>query len=878
MNPLFQDRHQAGRKLAEYIELSAHEKNNALILALPRGGVPVGFELSQALEIPLDVLIVRKVGHPFHPEYGIGAIAETGASWMDPQAVGLSGIPVEKIERIMEKEKVEILRRVAQYRKNEPLPPLVGKTVILADDGLATGVTARVAARSIRSAGAKRIIIAVPVCSELAVESLRAEGHEVIAVKQSSKFRSASQFFSNFNQVSDLEVIALLEKAKAMQNKKTPRQGKVQIPLTNGRETVGLLNQPAKMKGLVIFAHGSGSGIASPRNRKVAAVLNQAGFGTLLIDLLTKEEAADRRQVFNIPLLAQRLVRATEWLKTQNLANELPFGYFGASTGAAAALVAAASLKQQISAVVSRGGRPDMALEHLPQVVAPTLLLVGGQDTSVIPLNEVAARHLPAAKLRLIPAATHLFKEPGTLEQVCAETTQWFLKHLAHTDTQINSPRADPRAHQGRHLIKKQAQPLRSVSDLGSLIEKLAAAKIVMLGESSHGTREFYEWRRVISQELITRYGFKFIAVEGDWPPCAAINRFIHTPSETESARALLRNFQRWPTWMWANTEMIQLTDWMKSHNAKNPTDQQVDFFGLDVYSLFESIDEVLKTLRKIDLGLARQAQLQYECFDSFKRNEKAYLKSLVHFSDGCEVQVLTALRDVLELRLEGPLAKEVFDAQQNARIVRNAEHYYRAMIHGDEDSWNVRDRHMMETLNSLLTQYGPEGKAIVWAHNTHIGDYRATDMLHLGQVNIGGLARQEWGASKVALLGFGTYQGKVMASHAWDGPAEVMTLPPGRSPSYESLFHQVSQDLHQNAFFVWLKDGPIYDALSPVMDHRAVGVVYHPASERFGNYVPTSLSQRYDGFIFVDRTKALDPLPQKFMRQEIPETWPRGF
>jgi len=429
------------------------------------------------------------------------------------------------------------------------------------------------------------------------------------------------------------------------------------------------------------------------------------------------------------------------------------------------------------------------------------------------------------------------------------------------------------------HAIEERLHPLRSKFDLRPLIDQISHAKIVMLGEASHGTQEFYEWRRLISEWLIAKHDFRFIAVEGDWPPCYELNRYIRT-KDGGDVKNVLSHFNRWPTWMWANTETIRLAEWMKNHNRTVSEENKIGFYGLDVYSLFESIDAVLKQLEKINPFLAKRARVRYECFDQFNRNEKVYAKSLIEFPEGCETEVIESLEELLSHRLDG--AKEaqenLFDAQQNARIIANAESYYRTMIHGNEDSWNVRDRHMLEALDTLLNRFGEGTKAIVWAHNTHIGDYRATTMAAEGQINIGGLAREKWGEDNVALVGFGTYQGEVIASHAWDGPIETMPVPPGMVDSYEEAFHAVSESKGQKAFFLKLKSkGTREGPLAEVRGHRAIGVVYHPTYERFGNYVPTSLAHRYDAFLFFDETKAIEPLHVAFNREEIPETWPQG-
>lgn len=429
--------------------------------------------------------------------------------------------------------------------------------------------------------------------------------------------------------------------------------------------------------------------------------------------------------------------------------------------------------------------------------------------------------------------------------------------------------------------IRERSHRLHEKSDLAPLIERVKNSKVVMLGEATHGTHEFYDWRREISQELITHHGFDFIAVEGDWPPCQSLNNYITHGSEFGTAREALGAFQRWPTWMWANAEIAELAEWLRQHNASSENERHVGFHGLDVYSLFESLEAVQEQLTKINPFLARRAKTLYSCFERFNQDERRYARSLVQMPEGCEAEVAQVLSELLTFKLDGLKDREaaLFDARQNARIVRNAEDYYRTMILGTEDSWNVRDRHMMETLELLLDYYGPTAKGIVWEHNTHIGDYRATDMLSMGQVNIGGLARERLGDDQVSLVGFGTYEGSVIASHSWDGPTQTLPVPPGREGSYEAAFHEacVADGISQQYILMEDQDRGETSELAQKLGHRAIGVVYDPAHERWGNYVPTSLANRYDAFVFIDHTRAVDPYPISFIHEEFPETWPRG-
>lgn len=437
--------------------------------------------------------------------------------------------------------------------------------------------------------------------------------------------------------------------------------------------------------------------------------------------------------------------------------------------------------------------------------------------------------------------------------------------------------------------IQRKAQTFQNVSELEPLISRVKNSKVVMLGEATHGTHEFYDWRRVISQELIANHGFDFIAVEGDWPPCQMLNDYVMHGSHYGTARETLNAFHRWPTWMWANAEVAELAEWLRQYNAsasaKARTDigknEKVGFHGLDVYSLFESIEVVLEHLNDINPFLARRARTLYSCFERFNQDERRYARSLTQTPEGCETEVAQVLSELLSFKLNGLKDREavLFDARQNARIVKNAENYYRTMIMGTEDSWNVRDRHMMETLELLLDRYGPNAKGIVWEHNTHIGDYRATDMLRMGQVNIGGLARERLGEDQVSLVGLGTYEGTVIASHSWDGPTQKLPVPPGREGSYEAAFHDACVAEGYTQSFITMNDEDCDETspLSEILGHRAIGVVYDPAHERWGNYVPTSLSNRYDAFVFFDRTRAVEPYSISFLHEEFPETWPRG-
>lgn len=418
--------------------------------------------------------------------------------------------------------------------------------------------------------------------------------------------------------------------------------------------------------------------------------------------------------------------------------------------------------------------------------------------------------------------------------------------------------------------LKNRAIPFHSIDDFYSLIKSYKDKKIVMIGESSHGTHEFYEWREKISRELIEKHGFNFIAVEGDWPACHRIHERVQNKNNADPLDTL-SHFSRWPTWMWGNKEMINVMQWLSDWNKEG---HNVGFHGLDVYSLYESIEQVKKVVSKRDPVIIEKVKDFYSCFDPYMHNEKAYAKSLFHYPEGCAEEVTLALEKILKSNMKHD--EVFFDALQNAKIIRNAEKYYRSMISG-EDSWNIRDYHMEETLERLMDYYGEGAKGIVWAHNTHIGDYRATDMLLYNQVNIGGLARRSFGESNVVLIGFSTYSGSVIASSAWDGRIEVMKIPNAIEESLEDYLHRATQFIGAKQFFIEMKDAKDIEIFHDFIGHRAIGVVYNPAYESQGNYVPTITSKRYDTLIFIDKTTALKPIEIHFDKEKIPETYPFG-
>jgi putative phosphoribosyl transferase len=425
----FRDRREAGRRLAE--RLSGLRAASPLVLGLPRGGVPVAFEVAKALDAPLDILVVRKLGVPFQPELGMGAVGEDGVRVLNPDVLRQAHVTEAQLAEVEARERAEVEERATRLRQGRPAIPLAGRTVVISDDGLATGGTARAAVRVARARGAKRVVLAVPVAPPETVAALRADADDVVAVETPEPFFAIGGWYTDFSPTSDTEVVELLL-AAAGDRERSPVDKEVEIPVEPVR-LPGHLTVPAGAAGLVVFAHGSGSGRHSPRNQAVARALNDAGLGTLLFDLLTPAEEGDRANVFDIPLLATRLGAAAAWLPGDEAAAGLSVGFFGASTGAGAALWAAAEPGSPVRAVVSRGGRPDLARRRLEAVRAPTLLIVGGRDEAVLEMNREAASHLPVEhRIEVVPGATHLFEEPGALEAVADLATRWFLDHLSH--------------------------------------------------------------------------------------------------------------------------------------------------------------------------------------------------------------------------------------------------------------------------------------------------------------------------------------------------------------------------------------------------------------------------------------------------------------
>ncbi|ROS42351.1 erythromycin esterase family protein [Amycolatopsis thermoflava] len=399
---------------------------------------------------------------------------------------------------------------------------------------------------------------------------------------------------------------------------------------------------------------------------------------------------------------------------------------------------------------------------------------------------------------------------------------------------------------------REDAIGLRRVEDLDPLIDRVGDARLVLLGEASHGTADFYRWRAEITKRLIVERGFSFVAVEGDWPDCHRVHCCV--AGGRGDPEAVLSGFDRWPRWMWANDDVVEFARWLTAYNAARFGDRPVGFHGLDVYSLWDSLREILGYLREHQPGQVETALSAMRCFEPFAEDPHDYAYSTRLVPENCESDVLRLLASLRETG-DVPGLDDGFVARQNAEVVAGAERYYRTMVRGDVESWNVRDEHMTDTLYRLLEAYGPSAKAVVWAHNTHVGDARATDMAAAGMLNVGQLVRERHPGESFT-VGFGTHRGTVMAGSRWGAPPEDMPVPPAREDTVESLLHSAVPDT--DSLFLLDEAG---EWASQVRGHRAIGVVYDPRSEWRGNYVPTMLSRRYDAFLFCDFSSAVVPL-----------------
>lgn len=437
------------------------------------------------------------------------------------------------------------------------------------------------------------------------------------------------------------------------------------------------------------------------------------------------------------------------------------------------------------------------------------------------------------------------------------------------------------------NAVQRESRPLQgSASDYDPILKLIHEARFCLLGEATHGTHEFYSDRAEITKRLVKEKAFTAIAVEADWPDAFRVNRYVRGLGDDRNADEALSGFKRFPTWMWRNTVVLDFIEWLRDYNASLPSGAtRVGFYGLDLYSLYTSIEAVLGYLNKVDPEAAKRARYRYSCFEHFAEDTQAYgYAATFGITESCEREVIEQLIELRRRAAEyasrdGRVAEdEFFFAEQNARLVLSAERYYRTMFRGRVESWNLRDRHMVETLDALvkhLNSQGQPAKVAVWEHNSHLGDARATYMADYGEVNVGQLARERYGSDAV-LVGFTTYHGTVTAASEWDGPAERKRVRPALKDSYEASFHEVDMP----NFLLPLRDtGPATIALRDPRLERAIGVIYLPETERQSHYFEARLADQFDAVIHFDETRALQPLERYALWEsgEPPETYPTG-
>jgi erythromycin esterase-like protein len=423
-----------------------------------------------------------------------------------------------------------------------------------------------------------------------------------------------------------------------------------------------------------------------------------------------------------------------------------------------------------------------------------------------------------------------------------------------------------------------------SADGLGPLLDAVGDSGLVLIGEATHGTHEFYKTRAELTRALVLRKGFNLVAVEADWPDAYRVNRWVRHATDERDASTALGDFTRFPRWMWRNRDVVEFVQWLRAHNAGHEAASRVGFYGLDLYSMHASMEAVLMYLRKVDPAAAERARYRYACFEQFGEDTQSYgYAATVGLTKSCEDDVVAELMELRRRAAEyatrdGRIAAdEYFFAEQNARLVRNAEEYYRAMFGGRVESWNLRDTHMMETLDALLAhirQTSGTARAVIWAHNSHLGDARATQMGERGELNLGQLVREKYGRDTF-LVGFTTHTGAVTAASNWDEPAQRKRVRPSIAGSYERLFHDVGLE----RFLLLLREHPAREALREPLLERAIGVIYRPETERLSHYFYARLADQFDAVLHIDETSALEPL-ERWAHDEIdmPETYPTGM
>ncbi|HUQ04773.1 MAG TPA: erythromycin esterase family protein [Kofleriaceae bacterium] len=647
-----------------------HDKD-VVVLALPRGGVPVAYEVARRLRAPLDLLVVRKLGVPGYDELAMGAIASGGIQVKNDHVITRLRIPPAVIAEVAAAEQRELGRRELAYRGNRAPIDVRDRVVILVDDGLATGATMRAAVASLRKRAARSIVVAVPVGAADTCREMGDVADEVVCASQPEDLGAVGVWYEAFEQIDDGEVTALL----------------------------------------------------------------------------------------------------------------------GANSG-----------------------------------------------DSPTPVNT------PAPALMQTPVLT---------------------EGIAHS-----------------------ALPLTGRSgDLDPVMEMIGDARCVLIGESTHGSHEFYKLRAELTKRLIREKGFAAVAIEGDWPDAYRVNRYVRGVGEDRDASEALDDFRRFPQWMWRNADMLDFVGWLRDHNEHQDVTRQIGFYGLDLYSLHGSIEAVLDYLDRTDPDAAARARDRYVCFDQFGSEPERYgYGAGFGLEESCERAVVEQLRELQSLRAERVerdglvTGDERFAFEMNARVAAAAEEYYRMMFHDQVASWNLRDTHMADTLDALLAhldQARTPSKIVVWAHNSHVGDARATLLGEVGELDLGQLCRQRH-PGDTALIGFTTYAGTVTAASEWGGPAERKLVRPALVGSYEELFHRTGLP----RFLLMLRElGEATGGLHEPRLERAIGVIYRPDSERVSHYLRARLPAQFDAVFHIDETRALEPMERTagWERGELPETYPSG-
>ncbi|MGI9035853.1 MAG: erythromycin esterase family protein [Pyrinomonadaceae bacterium] len=436
-------------------------------------------------------------------------------------------------------------------------------------------------------------------------------------------------------------------------------------------------------------------------------------------------------------------------------------------------------------------------------------------------------------------------------------------------------------------IIREKAVPLNNANDVADeILALIGDARFVLIGEASHGTHEFYKCRAEITKRLIAEKNFSAVAVEADFPDAYRVNRYVRKMSDDRTAKEALEDFERFPLWMWRNRDVLDFVGWLRAHNDKLDIADKISFYGLDLYSLHASMAAVLKYLDKVDPAAASRARYRYACFEHFGEDPQAYgYAASFDLSNACEQEAVSQLVELQRRAAEyanrdGFLAREdFFFAEQNARLVKNAEEYYRQMFRGRVSSWNLRDRHMAETLHALgehLEDETGRAKIVVWEHNSHLGDARATEMGRRGEWNVGQLVRERYGSDETRLIGFTTHAGTVTAASNWDEPAQLKRVRPALKDSCELLFHEIGIA----NFFLDLRDEEAREVLRRPLLERAIGIIYRPETERLSHYFDARLSEQFDAVIHFDQTQAVEPLDKvsSWTRKDAPETFPTGM